>query len=193
MVYNIVFDVTTFPVKCSSRDISLRVCKWHLFISNLTEDVFQVLKDTFTSNYARPLRFQTVPFSEGFFFSTENQNIDKLLTLDLKSAPPMLWNNPISAKTQTHYTYIRMYRYIFRRSCHTCTCVRVREQWAGGGCTKGRCMYAWLQLGPGRELPKEKVNCTEWNAASHACLIKYIDIKLRGFPTKSSAEWGSVF
>ena len=36
-------------------------CKWHLFISNLTEDVFQVLKDTFTMDCARTLKFQNVP------------------------------------------------------------------------------------------------------------------------------------
>ena len=37
------------------------VFKWHLFISNLTEDVFQVLKDTFFLDYWRTLRFQSLP------------------------------------------------------------------------------------------------------------------------------------
>ena len=32
------------------------VCKWHLFVSNITEDVFQLLIDIFT---LRTLRFQT--------------------------------------------------------------------------------------------------------------------------------------
>ena len=37
------------------------VCKWHLFFSNLTEDVYQVLDDTFAIDYKRELRFQQVP------------------------------------------------------------------------------------------------------------------------------------
>ena len=37
------------------------VCKWHLFISNLTEDVFQALSDTFTMDYQRTLKFQNIP------------------------------------------------------------------------------------------------------------------------------------
>ena len=36
------------------------VCKWHLFVSNITEDVFQLLIDIFTVDYSRTLRFQTV-------------------------------------------------------------------------------------------------------------------------------------
>ena len=36
------------------------VCEWHLFIFNLTEDVFQVPKDTFTMDFARTLIFQTL-------------------------------------------------------------------------------------------------------------------------------------
>ena len=35
------------------------VCKWHLFVSNITEDVFQLLTDIFTLDYSRTLRFQT--------------------------------------------------------------------------------------------------------------------------------------
>ena len=34
------------------------VCKWHLFFSNLTEDVYQVVNDTFTMDYKRELKFQ---------------------------------------------------------------------------------------------------------------------------------------
>ena len=34
------------------------VCKWHLFVSNITEDVFHVLKDTFTLGYTHSLKFQ---------------------------------------------------------------------------------------------------------------------------------------
>ena len=34
------------------------VCKWHLFISNITEDVFHVLQETFNLDYTRQLNFQ---------------------------------------------------------------------------------------------------------------------------------------
>ena len=34
------------------------VCKWHLFISNITEDVFHVLQETFNLDYTRQLKFQ---------------------------------------------------------------------------------------------------------------------------------------
>ena len=37
------------------------VCKWHLFFSNLNEDVFQVVQDTFALDYARKLKFQYLP------------------------------------------------------------------------------------------------------------------------------------
>ena len=37
------------------------VCKWHLFVSNLTEDVFDCLKTTFEMDYVRSLRFQQLP------------------------------------------------------------------------------------------------------------------------------------
>ena len=40
------------------------VCKWHLFISNITEDVFQVLSEFFALDYTRSLRFQTFDASE---------------------------------------------------------------------------------------------------------------------------------
>ena len=40
------------------------VCKWHLFISNITEDVFQLLCEIFTLDYARSLRFQTFEATE---------------------------------------------------------------------------------------------------------------------------------
>jgi len=36
------------------------VCKWHLFFSNLTEDVYQVLLDIFSLDYKRELHFQTL-------------------------------------------------------------------------------------------------------------------------------------
>ena len=42
------------------------VCKCHLFFSNLTEDVYQVVNDTFTMDYKRELRFQqTAEENEG--------------------------------------------------------------------------------------------------------------------------------
>ena len=40
------------------------VCKWHLFFSNLTEDVFQVVKDIFALDYARKLKFQVLTEEE---------------------------------------------------------------------------------------------------------------------------------
>ena len=40
------------------------VCKWHLFVSNITEDVFQLLTETFALDYKRSLRFQTFDASE---------------------------------------------------------------------------------------------------------------------------------
>ena len=36
------------------------VCKWHLFVSNITEDVFQLLIDIFGLDYSRSLHFQTI-------------------------------------------------------------------------------------------------------------------------------------
>ena len=36
------------------------VCKWHLFVSNITEDVFQLLIEIFALDYSRSLRFQTI-------------------------------------------------------------------------------------------------------------------------------------
>ena len=36
------------------------VCKWHLFFSNLTEDVYQVVVDIFSLDYKRELHFQTL-------------------------------------------------------------------------------------------------------------------------------------
>ena len=71
------------------------VCKWHLFISNLTAGVFQVPKDTFTMDYARILKFQTVPFSQGFSFPLSPKILINFITLDLKSTLPMLWSNPM--------------------------------------------------------------------------------------------------
>ena len=35
------------------------VCKWHLFVSNITEDVFKLLIEIFTLDYSRTFRFQT--------------------------------------------------------------------------------------------------------------------------------------
>ena len=40
------------------------VCKWHLFVSNITEDVFQLLTEIFTLDYTRSLRFQTYDANE---------------------------------------------------------------------------------------------------------------------------------
>ena len=40
------------------------VCKWHLFSSNLTEDVFQVVKDIFALDYARKLKFKLITEEE---------------------------------------------------------------------------------------------------------------------------------
>ena len=40
------------------------VCKWHLFFSNLTEDVFQVVKDIFALDYSRKLKFQLLSEEE---------------------------------------------------------------------------------------------------------------------------------
>ena len=34
------------------------VCKWHLFVPNITEDVFHVLQQIFTLDYTRELKFQ---------------------------------------------------------------------------------------------------------------------------------------
>ena len=40
------------------------VCKWHLFISNITEDVFHLLSEIFALDYTRSLHFQTVDQTE---------------------------------------------------------------------------------------------------------------------------------
>ena len=40
------------------------VCKWHLFFFNLTEDVFQVVKDIFALDYSRKLKFQLMSEEE---------------------------------------------------------------------------------------------------------------------------------
>ena len=40
------------------------VCKWHLFLSNITEDVFQALTEIFALVYTRSLWFQTIDASE---------------------------------------------------------------------------------------------------------------------------------
>jgi len=40
------------------------VCKWHLFFSNLTEDVFQVVQEIFALDYARQLKFQSISEQE---------------------------------------------------------------------------------------------------------------------------------
>ena len=40
------------------------VCKWHLFISNITEDVIKLLSEIFTLDYSCSLRFQTYEASE---------------------------------------------------------------------------------------------------------------------------------
>ena len=40
------------------------VCKWHLFISNITEDVFKLLSEIFTLDYSCSHQFQTYEASE---------------------------------------------------------------------------------------------------------------------------------
>ena len=40
------------------------VCKWHLFFSNLKEDVFQVVQQIFSLDYARQLKFQSLSEEE---------------------------------------------------------------------------------------------------------------------------------
>ena len=40
------------------------VCKWHRFVSNITEDVFQALSEIFALDYTRSLCFQTFDASE---------------------------------------------------------------------------------------------------------------------------------
>ena len=40
------------------------VCKWHLFLSNITEEVFQLLSETFALDYTHSLHFQTVDVTE---------------------------------------------------------------------------------------------------------------------------------
>ena len=40
------------------------VCKWHLFFSNLTEDVFQVVQEIFALDYARQLKCQSISEEE---------------------------------------------------------------------------------------------------------------------------------
>ena len=37
------------------------VCKWHLFLSNLTEDVFDCVKETFEMDYLCSLKLQLIP------------------------------------------------------------------------------------------------------------------------------------
>ena len=47
------------------------VCKWHLFVSNITEDVFQVLTETFALDYKRSPRFHprdVVMFFKHFYY-----------------------------------------------------------------------------------------------------------------------------
>ena len=40
------------------------VCKWHLFLSNITEDVIQAFTEIFALHYSRSLGFQTIDASE---------------------------------------------------------------------------------------------------------------------------------
>ena len=40
------------------------VCKWHIFVSNITEDAFQLLTETFALDYKWSLCFQTFDASE---------------------------------------------------------------------------------------------------------------------------------
>ena len=50
------YDMDILPEDCSTLPKSnSHVCKWHLFVSNITEDVFHVLKDTFTLDYTHTL------------------------------------------------------------------------------------------------------------------------------------------
>ena len=53
------YDMDIFPKDRSTLPkYNSDVCKWHLFISNITEDVFHVLQQTFTLDYTRDLKFQ---------------------------------------------------------------------------------------------------------------------------------------
>jgi len=53
------YDMDTLPEERSTLPkFKSDVCKWHLFISNITEDVFHVLQQTFTLDYSRELKFQ---------------------------------------------------------------------------------------------------------------------------------------
>ena len=64
------------------------VCKWHLFFSNLTEDVYQVVNDTFTMDYKRELRFQqTAEENEG---ASNQPNIPAIPETDAVIKGPFL-------------------------------------------------------------------------------------------------------
>ena len=55
------YDLDVLPEDCSQLPkFNSDVCKWHLFFSNLTEGVFQVLEQTFILDYKRELKFQTL-------------------------------------------------------------------------------------------------------------------------------------
>ena len=45
-------------------DSDATVCKWHLFFSNLTEDEFQAIQETFILDCKRQLKFVTIPGPE---------------------------------------------------------------------------------------------------------------------------------
>ena len=59
------YDLEILPDDCNTLSkYNSDVCKWHLFVSNITEDVFHILADTFALDYKRSLRFQTVDATE---------------------------------------------------------------------------------------------------------------------------------
>jgi len=59
------YDLEILPDDCTTLSkYNSDVCKWHLFVSNITEHVFHILADTFALDYKRSLRFQTVDATE---------------------------------------------------------------------------------------------------------------------------------
>ena len=118
ILYNIVFDVIRFLFPIVIREFSFSfsnedkylkihydmdvlpedrsllpkfnsdVYKWLLFFSNLTEDVYQVLNDTFTMDYKRQLRFQqTAEKNEG---ASNEPNIPAIPETDAVIKGPFL-------------------------------------------------------------------------------------------------------
>ena len=75
------YDMDTLPEdRATLPKFNSDVCKWHLFISNITEDVFHVLQDTFISIILVSSSFKCIP---------NNKNCS-LLTLPLHFFQPLL-------------------------------------------------------------------------------------------------------